>query len=149
MFRFWVAGAAFFSLVFSSSAAEMSGSGPTSSSSAPTTTDLSFGITLVTPTSNSASRFSGATGLGTVVPLNQTWSSATPRPISFSSSETPTVTSRSLIVNDPSQWTDVRRSMTSYLGPSGATIGAPTLTPAASYFAPAKTTLFAAPQTMH
>jgi len=146
MFRFWVAGAAFFSLMVSSSAAELSASGATS---APTTTDLSFGVTMVTPTNNSSSRFSGATGMGTVVPLNQTWSTATPRPISFSSSPTPEVTNRSLIVNDPSRWTDAQRSVNSFLRPGSATISSPTLTPAASYFAPAKTTLFAAPQTMH
>jgi hypothetical protein len=144
MFRFWVAGAAFFSLAVLTNGAETFGSKSTSSSSTSTVTDLSFNSAIVTPTKNATSSFSGATGLGTVVPLNQA-----PRTLTFLSAGTPTTATHSMTSSDPVLWTDARRAVTSYLGSSSLPTSSASLSPSATYFAPPKTSLFATPQTMH
>jgi hypothetical protein len=149
MFRFWVAGAAFFSLAVLTNGAETFGSKSTSSSSTSTVTDHSFNSAIVTPTKNAKSSFSGATGLGTVVPLNQTWSAPAPRTLTFLSAGTPTTATHSMTSSDPVLWTDARRAVTSYLGSSSLPTSSASLSPSATYFAPPKTSLFATPQTMH
>jgi hypothetical protein len=151
MFRFWVASAAILPFVVPAIGAETFGIVATTSSSTSTSTvtDLPFKSTILTPTSNSTSRFSGATGLGTVIPLNQTWSAPAPRPLMFVGARTPSTATHSMTSSDPELWTDARRAVISYLGASSLPASSALLSPSATYFAPPKTSLFATPQTVH
>ena len=154
MFRFWVEGAVFFLLAVlanrPTNGAELLGSSSTSSSSTSTVTDLSFNSTILTPTKNATSSFSGATGLGTVVPLNQTWSAPAARPLSFASAPTPAVTAASAVPSDLVLWTDARRSVTPYVGPSTLPVTSSVVSPSsATYFTPLKAGLFASPTPLH
>jgi hypothetical protein len=154
MFRFWVAGAAFFSLVVLTNGptigAETFGSGSTSSSSTSTVTDLSFISTILTPTKNATSSFSGATGLGTVVPLNQTWSAPAARPLSFASTGTPVTTTHSTVPSDLVLWTDARRGVASFADPNTLPVTSSVVRPtSATFFTPLKTGLFVSPTTTH
>jgi hypothetical protein len=121
MFRVWIAGAAFFSFVFPSFGAETFDSSLPVSSSTPAIT----GAPISTPTNNAASRFSGATGLEAVLPTSPVWSSpalmagvrSSPWPMSANLLPSAASVAAS---NDSLQWTDARRAVSSYLGPSGS-----------------------------
>jgi hypothetical protein len=158
MFRFWVAGAAFSSFVFSVLAcagAELSDSSASKGAGASTVVSTTIDSPIVTPTSNAAGHFSGATGLEPFSVASTAWGApaSTPvlRSLVLTTGGSPASTSTSVLTTDPLQWTDARRAMTSYLSPSlgnGMSSRGFVSVPSNATFAPT-TRLYVVPATTH